>query len=107
MTLPRLRYTLPKPQELPTTGAYHCKQCQASFEKAIDLANHVRKEHPKPRQERAIDLSPPLVATDGKTVVTAAMKARRQIVDEVNGDKQGFRILEDPETKTRWLERSY
>jgi hypothetical protein len=83
---------------------YRCKECNAEFERAIDLANHVRKEHPKektPKSTREIPLPSDLIATDGKTPIDNAARRRGEVTEIVGS----MRLMRDPQSGLTWIER--
>lgn len=111
---------------------YPCKRCETlgistEFPTAIELANHVRKDHPKSGKKSSIvkrlealetavfaginpsadGNNPGIIASDGQTKVTEEMKARGKVVQTVEGRDQRFQVFEDPVTKTKWVETEY
>ena len=45
-----------------------------------------------------------LVATDGKTIVTSEMRARRVKLEDIHTRDQNFSVWLDPFTNVQWLE---
>jgi integrase len=45
-----------------------------------------------------------LVATDGKTIITGEMRARRVKLEDIHTSNQNYSVWLDPFTNTQWLE---